>query len=509
MARCTSPTCTRGIIQHQNFITEYLRDQILARHLVQPIHRGRIYRVMYEDTQRGPAPALSEASSSQLVAALSHPNGWWRDTAQQLLVQRGDLSVVPALSGLATTASDWRTRLHALWTLDGLGQMTPALAIGALRDPERDVRVSGLRLAEHYLADPPNAVRAAVLDRLDDPDWAVERQLAATLGELPPDAREAPIATLLERHPDDQVLIDAAITGLRGHELSVLGRLIDDSGGTPANESAITMLAATITRGAQDAGVQQVLARVADASRPDWERSALLDGAELALFGGPMPGTSRPPPRQVATAPRPCPTCPGGRAGPGGAPAFATASGASQASRGGPHLRLSSEPRLAALPADALGPLGDRVARLFERIEWPGKPGATPVTPLTPDEERRFAAGKQVFQTLCQACHQADGRGQDKVAPSLVGSALALGPAAVTARILLNGKEGTVGLMPPLGATLTDEQIAGVLTYVRREWGQTGSPVDVPTVAAARAATAGRTRPWTNDELARVAAGGQ
>ena len=45
-------------------------------------------------------------------------------------------------------------------------------------------------------------------------------------------------------------------------------------------------------------------------------------------------------------------------------------------------------------------------------------------------------------------------------------------------RILLNGKEGPIGLMPPIGMTLSDDQIAGVLTYIRREWGQPGTPVD-------------------------------
>jgi mono/diheme cytochrome c family protein len=107
------------------------------------------------------------------------------------------------------------------------------------------------------------------------------------------------------------------------------------------------------------------------------------------------------------------------------------------------------------------------------------------------------------------ACHQEDGRGRDKIAPSLAGSALALAPPAVTARILLNGKEGSIGLMPPLGATLSDEQIAAVLTYVRRSWGNGGSPVDVNTVKGTRALTADRTRPWTNEELLQLAAGGR
>jgi hypothetical protein len=59
--------------------------------------------------------------------------------------------------------------------------------------------------------------------------------------------------------------------------------------------------------------------------------------------------------------------------------------------------------------------------------------------------------------------------------------------------------------MPPIGFALGDEQIASVLTYVRREWGQTGAPIDAATVKAVRASTAGRTRPWTNDGLLMLA----
>ena len=76
----------------------------------------------------------------------------------------------------------------------------------------------------------------------------------------------------------------------------------------------------------------------------------------------------------------------------------------------------------------------------------------------------------------------------------------------MTARILLQGKEGTVSLMPALGTTLSDEQIAAVLTYIRREWGQGGTPVEPASVRDARVATQGRTRPWTNDELLKLTA---
>jgi mono/diheme cytochrome c family protein len=71
----------------------------------------------------------------------------------------------------------------------------------------------------------------------------------------------------------------------------------------------------------------------------------------------------------------------------------------------------------------------------------------------------------------------------------------------VPIRILLNGKEGPIGLMPPVGQVFSDAQIAAVLTYIRRDWGQTGSPVDEATVKSVRASTTDRTRPWTNEEL--------
>ena len=63
--------------------------------------------------------------------------------------------------------------------------------------------------------------------------------------------------------------------------------------------------------------------------------------------------------------------------------------------------------------------------------------------------------------------------------------------------------------MPPVGATLSDDQIAGVLTYLRREWGQAGDPVDPATVGTVRAQTAARTRPWTEDELLTMIPGGR
>jgi glucose/arabinose dehydrogenase len=235
----------RGILEHRNSLTLYLRDQILARRLEQPTELGRIYRVVHETTRRDTARTLATASPAQLVAALSHPNGWWRDTAQRLLVERGDRpsdqdsgpaqpsasavrSVIPALVQLAERGKDWRGRLHALWTLDGIDAIEPAIVTRALEDSSPDVRVSAIRIAERWLGEANHPVQAAVLKRLEDTDWAVRRQLAASLGALPPGARETAAVSLLERYGDDPITMDAALSSLRGSEAAVLGKLTQE-----------------------------------------------------------------------------------------------------------------------------------------------------------------------------------------------------------------------------------------------------------------------------------------
>jgi mono/diheme cytochrome c family protein len=490
----------RGVIQQRADITEYLRDHIITHKLENPTGLGRIYRVVHESTSQT-ARERQTVSAAQLVDLLADPNGWWRDTAQQLLVQRNDRSVVPALTKLATGATDFRTRLHALWTLDGLDAIDQPTVVKALEDSSRDVRSSAIRLSERWLSTPDSPIQAAVLKRLDDPDWSVREQLAASLGTLPAATRASAVAKILERYGDDSIVVDAALSGLSGSEAATLDALTRSTTKSTALEASITMVGATIVRAGDHAAVQALLASIGEPARPGWQRAAMLRGAEVALLGAVAPGTPAPRRGLAATPGLPCPTCPGGRAGPGGAYAFAQVP--AQRGRGGPRaVRLDREPTAFVALAGSGDELASRATAVLARVEWAGKPGvAAAVAPLSPEEQRRFDAGREVYRNVCQACHQPDGRGQERLAANLIGSALALGPAEVPARILLNGKEGPVGLMPPVGQIFTDEQIADVLTYIRREWGQTGSAVDPATVADIRSKTAGRTRPWTNDEL--------
>ena len=124
-----------GIIQESAWTQpdSYIHPQIKRKKLDLNINRGRIYRLVHDGYKPGPTPQLLNATNQQLVKYLSHPNGWWRDNAQKLLVIHADKSVVPELKKIATNDRSifdrlaFRKskfspvgRLHALWTLEGL-----------------------------------------------------------------------------------------------------------------------------------------------------------------------------------------------------------------------------------------------------------------------------------------------------------------------------------------------------------------------------------------------------
>ena len=136
----------RGVIQHATYLTDYLKRQIEMRGLELPLGLGRIYRIKWSGAPLGPMPRLSLAKDEALVGYLSHPNGWWRDTAQRILIERQATRMETALSVLATGASDPRTRVHALWTLEGLNRLTPTTLELAARTEHPKVKgvVAGL-----------------------------------------------------------------------------------------------------------------------------------------------------------------------------------------------------------------------------------------------------------------------------------------------------------------------------------------------------------------------------
>lgn len=486
----------RGVIEHRLSLTQYLKTYVEARGLLEPRGLGRIWRVVHESTARDSARP-STRTADDLVTLLTHPNGWWRDTAQRGLVQRGDTTASPALERLARDASEARVRLQALWTLDGLDAVTPALVERAAADASPWVRAAALRIAERWADEQPDGFAALVTRLSGDRTLPVKRQLAVSLGVLSDtQERRTRLAALLS-HDDDPQLVDAALSSVRGSEGPLLAALLPRA--QARRTLGLTTLSATVFSQGENDAARLWLDRIADDALPEWQREALMHGAEVGVLGAPMPGQLPPLTNPALT----CPTCPGGRLSTGGAYAFTDPASFARPPSPGRTLRLTRAPDAFVRLSHEPSRLGKQAAAVLTRVTWPGKPGDdTAPPPLTADEQTRFGAGREVYRASCQACHEADGRGLPGRAAPLVGSPHVLARPEVPVRILLHGKEGATGLMPAIGAALTDAQVAAVLTYVRREWGHGASPVDATAVSRVRAQTTDRTRPWTDAELA-------
>jgi mono/diheme cytochrome c family protein/glucose/arabinose dehydrogenase len=172
----------RGMIEGAEWAKEgtYLREKIKQYQLDKVTGHGRVWRLSYDGIARDRTqPRMLSETPAQLVAHLSHPNGWWRDTAQQLLVLKQDKSVVPALQAVVRTSKNQLARFHALWTLEGLGALSPALTREALADPEPRMRIQALRASETlYKAGDRSFVteyRALATDK--DADVAIQAML--------------------------------------------------------------------------------------------------------------------------------------------------------------------------------------------------------------------------------------------------------------------------------------------------------------------------------------------
>jgi glucose/arabinose dehydrogenase/mono/diheme cytochrome c family protein len=456
----------RGLIQHRTYVTSYLRKQVLERKLEQPIGLGRIYRVVPDGAPKAHFDSgLARDTTGQLVARLSDANGWVRDTAQRLLVERRDAAAVSPLAALAASSENPLGRLQALWTLEGLGALDRAVVLRGIADADPRVTAAAVRLSEKWLSP---TVDAEIFTRLsalaDSPDASVRLQLALTLGEAKTPESTAILGRLAAAFPAQPYLNDAIVSGLSGREeafIAVATQAAKDSSTPPA--TSVAMAASAVLKSADAQRIERLLAQAGDPAAPAWLHRSLLDGVQRFV--------PRSPDGDVLT------------------------------------VVIPVEPKaLIAMAASKDAPDASRVKGLLASLKWPGKPGQKDavVVALNPEQKALFDKGAVQFAALCAACHQPTGQGLAGLAPPLVNSRWALGDDRVLARIVLAGKAQENMTMPAMKTVLNDEAIAGVLTYIRRSWGHEAGPVSPAVVAEARVAVASREEPWNDEDLAQL-----
>ena len=206
-----------GIIQHKTYQTSYLRDQHLSRGLDKPgFGNGRIYRIRSNSGKLEPKVDIGALQGIELVKMLMHPNSWHRETAQRVMVDRKDPALVPLLAKLAASGSPV-ARVHAFWTLEGMGALKSEHLIAALKDKDPKVQSSALWACTRLDAAELSKLEAGLVSLKPAAPEAAP-YLARVLGSLGTAKSLDALAALLKADSKERFVREAAVSGLHGHE---------------------------------------------------------------------------------------------------------------------------------------------------------------------------------------------------------------------------------------------------------------------------------------------------
>jgi mono/diheme cytochrome c family protein/glucose/arabinose dehydrogenase len=463
----------QGIVQHGSYMTPYLKEQTLNRGLDSPGHMGRIWRIVPENWSPTKLPQLSKASTTKLIGLLSHSDGWYRDTAQRLLVDRNDPEAIPGLEELVRNGKSELGRFHALWTLEGMGKVNPDLLLEVLKSDSDLMKTTALRQLEIPAKENPTILERmekSVSNLSENASEQVALQLALSAEIFSQEVKSSVLFVLINKFGNQALMRDAIMSSLEGQEYFFLQTLAASQEWQSENsdrEVFLEMLTAAVLVNAEPKEISGLLA-LADTPEMGWKERVILTGMAIQAADLEKPGI----------------------------------------------VTLSGEPALfkrADLPLDT-----NRKEMLKRLFTWPGyKPSATLVLAGNLDEKamKQFADGRQKYLSSCAGCHGNNGKGAARMGPPLAGSEWVVGDEVRLSLILLHGLEGPIEvggkkydapeILPvmPSHSTMDDAAIAAILTYIRNEWGNQALPVSGRTVSSTRHLNQGRVYPWSAAEL--------
>lgn len=239
--------------------------------------RGRIYRISPKDAGQTPkaSPKLNDLSSDQYVSYLAHPNRWCRLQAQRLLLERQDLSVVPAVKELFKNHDDGRVRIHALYVLEGLNALEAPLVADAMNDLHPGVRKHGLILAERYPELLPQ-----ILEAINDSSIQVVFQATLSAGNFTGSKVTDALAKVILDHGADNWMRTAVLSAKAGNSVKLLSTLLRSNFFHKAEAWRVSFmedLSYAIGSGAQQAGVARLLTTL--------DQSALKENEQWQIAG--------------------------------------------------------------------------------------------------------------------------------------------------------------------------------------------------------------------------------
>jgi putative heme-binding domain-containing protein len=251
--------------------------------------KGRIYRVVPQNFTPQAGTSLAGATAAELVKALAHENNWWRRHAQRLLVDTKEPAAVLPLTKLVRESKFAPARLHALWTLEGMGKLDTSLIVRALQDPVPGVRENAVRLAELHLKQHP-ALARHLLPLSRDPDAKVRYQVLCTLGEVPGAPADSARQQVLFRDLADAWVHLAALSSPAADPFTVYTQTLNRLGHQERAGSRhfLRQVCAMIGKRNQTGEISRLIRLVAAAAPAEgntWWQAASLEGLAGGLRG--------------------------------------------------------------------------------------------------------------------------------------------------------------------------------------------------------------------------------
>ena len=262
------------ILQHKTYLSDYLRKQIITRGLNVTNQHGRIYRIVHRNGEVDVNhPRLGDADTRTLVECLSHPNGFWRDTAQRLIVERQLKDAVPRLTRLAASRGEVLPRIHALWALHGLDAIDRSAVKAALDSDDAQLQIAALRTGEELLAQDAGMRRQVIaLLKSDNAELRVQAILSLGFAIEHQEVRQA----MFEIASGDRETDLARFNSLGEAGPAALAEVMKQADRLPDAARLVRGLAQQVTYRKDDEGLRSVVAAAVGSTDPGLRHAAVI-----------------------------------------------------------------------------------------------------------------------------------------------------------------------------------------------------------------------------------------
>ena len=212
----------RGILEHRAVSTPYYRNGIAQKKLDTLLNGGRILRVKNKNHPLEKFPDFIKATDAELADMLRSNNGWVRDRAQQLLLERNAKGVTQKLVEFVKDDRNGVTAVHALYTLEGLNGLSFELLVEAAASSDAMECAHALLLLQKYASKESAPKMLELMKRiLQRTDPVIDLYTLIGIGawnKISPDLFMPVIRQVSAKHANDLVFQEAVVSSVAGHE---------------------------------------------------------------------------------------------------------------------------------------------------------------------------------------------------------------------------------------------------------------------------------------------------